>query len=108
MEDFEYVASSRSISELARGIREGKEFSTREGEEDFGKMAERRAQEFEISKLRGAIVLLSNYGSPPYPLIEGLTRSTALTLRIQRDEAVPPSVRVLVGTWPNLASWRFF
>jgi hypothetical protein len=108
MPDFEEVAPSRTIDELARGIREGKKFRERPGEEDFGAMAERRAREFEVSKLRGAIILLSTDGSPPYLLIEGLTRSTALTIRVQRREAVPSAVSVLIGTCPNLGSWYFY
>jgi hypothetical protein len=108
MEDFESVAPSRTISELARGIHAGNKFPPRADEEDFGKMAERRAREFDAAKLRGAIVLLCIDGLPPYLLIEGLTRVTALTLRAQRSEPVPSTVRVLIGTCPNLADWRFY
>lgn len=108
MPDFEEVAPSRTIGELARGILDGKKFRERAGEQDFGMMAKRRAKDFSVSKLRGAIVLLSAGGFPPYLLIEGLTRATALTIRIQRGESVPRTVRVLFGVCPRLADWWFY
>jgi hypothetical protein len=106
MADFESVAPSRTIKELAERVRAGAKFPHRD-EGDFGEMVLRRAHDFDPAKLRGALILLSEDGAPPYLLIEGLTRATALTVRTQLGEPAPPTIRALIGTCARLSDWRF-
>jgi hypothetical protein len=104
MTAFIYVAPSRTLSELALAHQVG---NSPQGE-DFGEKLGKILRSFDPQRMRGAPVLLTENGAPPYLLIEGLSRTTALTIRFQKGENIPQRIRVLFGVCPKLRTWKFY
>lgn len=98
---FRALAPSRNLADLVRAFERG-EMPPRHHE--FAANLQRIKEEFAIEKMKGHLILVGKSNEPPYVLVEGFTRLSALLLGEYRVDSLP----IILGVSQNIERWKFY
>jgi hypothetical protein len=98
------LAPSRRIEEFVAALDAGQETPNL----DFLEVYRSMRPVFDPDRARGCPVLIAERRQGPYVLAEGLTRACVLVSRLGHGEAVPASVKVLLGVSLEARAWTWF
>lgn len=100
-EPFVTLAPSRNLVDLVRAFERG-EMPPRHHE--FAANLQRIKENFAIEKMKGRPIFVGRSKEPPYILVEGFTRLSALLLGGIRVNLLP----IILGVSRNIERWKFF
>jgi hypothetical protein len=68
----------------------------------------RLRSEFELAKMHGLPIVVSERPTGPYTLIEGTTRMCILVSKVRKGELDVAQIPLLLGVSPRIGEWEFY
>ena len=98
------LAGSRKLRDLVEAFLDGK---MPPNHIEFAANLEKLEKNFDINKMSGDPVVVSRSIEPPYMLVEGFTRLSALLLNILENKLHGREIPVILGVSSRLEEWDF-
>lgn len=101
---FVNLAGSKRFLDLVNAFQEGK---MPPHHHEFAENLERIRKELKIENMKGKPIVLSQSNEPPYILIEGFTRLSAMLLNILDGKLYKGKIPVILGVSKRLSEWQY-
>jgi len=101
---FAGLAGSRKLVDLALAFQEGK---MPPGHHEFAENLDWLRSDFQIDKMKGRPILVGKSNEPPYMLVEGFTRMSALLLNLLEGNTMSEDMPIVLGTSRRIGEWAF-
>ena len=101
---FVNLAGSKRFLDLVNAFRDGKMPSNHH---EFAENLERIRKELKIENMKGKPIVLSRSDKPPYSLVEGFTRLSAMLLNILNGKLYEGEIPVILGVSRRLDEWEY-
>ena len=101
---FVNLAGSKRFLDLVNAFREGK---MPPNHHEFAENLERIRKELKIENMKGKPIVLSRSDKPPYSLVEGFTRLSAMLLNILNGKLYEGEIPVILGVSRRLDEWEY-
>jgi len=101
---FVELAGSRKFLDLIRAFQGGKMPSKHH---EFAENLERIRKELRPESMQGKPIVLSRSEEPPYILVEGFTRLSAMLLNLLEGKSYGEKISVILGISERLDEWEF-
>ena len=101
---FVNLAGSKRFLDLVNAFREGK---MPPNHHEFAENLERIRKELKIENMKGKPIVLSRSDKPPYSLVEGFTRLSAMLLNILDGKSYEVEISVILGVSRRLDEWEY-
>lgn len=101
---FVSLAGSRKLIDLVQAFQEGK---MPPKHHEFAENLSRIQKEFRLEMMWGKPIVVSQSEQPPYILIEGFTRLSAMLLNLSTGQSYRQDIPVILGISDRLDEWNF-
>lgn len=101
---FVNLAGSKRFLDLVNAFREGK---MPQNHHEFAENLERIRKELKIEDMKGKPIVLSQSTEPPYILVEGFTRLSAMLLNMLDGKSYEVGIPVILGVSKRLSEWQY-
>lgn len=98
------LAGSRKLVDLVQAFQQGK---MPPNHHEFAENLERIQQNFRMSSMQGKPIVVSRSKEPPYILVEGFTRLSAMLLNILDGKSYKVDAPIILGVSEQLSEWNF-
>lgn len=101
---FVNLARSRKLADLVQAFWQGK---MPLNHHEFKENLEQIRQSFSVSSMQGKPIAVSRSKEPPYTLVEGFTRLSAMLLNILDGKFYDEEIPIILGVSERLSEWNF-
>ncbi len=100
--DFVNLANSRRLLDLVKAFEEGK---MPNNHHEFAANLDRIRDDLNLSNMVGSPIILSRSKNPPYYLVEGFTRCSAILMNMREGKFTEEQIPIMLGVSDRFDEW---